>query len=230
MKSFKNMWFAGFDPGGESQFGWCLVEASTELPLSILRSGISSNAAEAVNCALRELPSGGTLIAAGIDSPLFWLPAGDREADRIIRRAIKKLGASAPAGTVQHVNSLRGACLVQGALTAMLLKAAIPSVNITEAHPKALLWLIGVATKRQPVKSVTMRDLSEFFSFRSGDLSEHERDAALAALGSWAMTVKAAGWEDLFIHEHQPFAPISPIAYWMPSMLPEPSSPPDPAR
>ena len=217
------MWLAGFDPGGESQFGWCVVEASGELPLSLHRTGVASNAAEAVNCVLKEVPSESTLIAAGIDSPLFWLPDGDRNADRVIRNEIKKLGASSPAGTVQHVNSLRGACLVQGVLAAMLLRAAIPSINITEAHPKALLWLIGVATERQPVKSVTMRELSEFFSFRSCDLSEHERDAALAALGAWAMTIKASGWEDLFALERQPFAPISPVAYWMPSMPPNPA-------
>lgn len=217
------MWLAGFDPGGERQFGWCVVEASTELPLSLHSTGVASNAAEAVNCVLKEIPSQNTLIAAGIDSPLFWSPDGDRNADRVIRNEIKNLGASAPSGTVQHVNSLRGACLVQGALTAKLIRAAIPSINITEAHPKALLWLIGVATKRQPVKSVTMRELSEVIAFSRSDLSEHERDAALAALGAWAMTVKASGWEDLFALESKPFVPVPPVAYWMPSMPPNPA-------
>lgn len=212
------MWLAGFDPGGERQFGWCVVKASQELPLSLHSTGVASNAAEAVNCALKMIPSQGTLIAAGIDSPLFWSPDGDRNADRVTRNEIKKLGASAPAGTVQHVNSLRGACLVQGVLAAKLLRSAIPSILITEAHPKALLWLIGAATKRQPVKSVTMRELSEFIAFSRSDLSEHERDAALAALGAWAMMVKASGWEDLFALESQPFVPVSPVAYWMPSM------------
>lgn len=217
------MWLAGFDPGGESQFGWCVVEASAKLPLSLHRTGVASNAAEAVRCVLKEVPSRSTLIAAGIDSPLFWLPNGDRNADRVIRNEIRKRGASAPSGTVQHVNSLRGACLVQGVLAAMLLRATTRSINITEAHPKALLWLIGVCNRSLPVKSVTMCELSEFFSFLSGNLSEHERDAALAALGAWAMTVKAPGWEDLFALELQPFAPISPVAYWMPSIPPNPA-------
>lgn len=216
------MWLAGLDPGGESQFGWCVVKASAERPLLLHRTGVASNAAEAVNCVLKEVPSESTLIAAGIDSPLFWLGDGDRNVDHVIRNEIKRRGASAPAGTVQHVNSLRGACLVQGVLAANLLRMAIPSINITEAHPKALLWLIGVATEHQPVKSVTMRELSEFFSFRSSDISEHERDAALAALGAWAMTVNATGWVDIFALERQPFVPVSPVAYWMPSMQPNP--------
>jgi len=216
------MWLAGFDPGGEGQFGWCVAEASTELPLSLRKAGVASNAAEAVNCVLQEIPPLATLTAAGIDSPLFWLPSGDRNADRVIRNEIKKLGASAPSGTVQHVNSLRGACLVQGVLAADLLRAAIPSISVTEAHPKALLWLIGVATKRRPVKSVSMRELSEFIVCSRDDLSEHERDAALAALGAWAMTVRAHGWRDLFALENQPFVPVSPVAYWMPSGLPSP--------
>ena len=213
------MWLAGFDPGGAEQFGWCVVEATPELPLTPYMTGIASHAAEAVDCVLKAVPSQSTLIAAGIDCPLFWSIDGDRNADRVVRREIKRLGASAPGGTVQHVNSLRGACLAQGLIATKLLQAAVPSIRVTEAHPKALLWLLGLATRQKPVKSITMRDLSEFFSTTPGGYTEHERDAVLASLGAWAMMKKASGWEDLFEFENQPFVPVPPVAYWMPSLL-----------
>lgn len=212
------MWLAGFDPGGAEQFGWCVAEATPVLPLTLRMTGIASNAAEAVDGVLRVVPSQSTLTAAGIDSPLFWSIDGDRNADRVVRDKIKRLGASAPSGTVQHVNSLRGACLAQGLIAAKLLQAAVPSICVTEAHPKALLWLLGIATRQRPVKSITMRDLSEFFLSPPGDYTEHERDAALATLGAWAMMGNASGWEDLFEHENQPFVPVPPVAYWMPRL------------
>ena len=216
------MWIAGFDPGGKGNFGWCVVEASDRLPLFLRRSGIESNAADAVGRVLQAVPRSESLIAAGIDSPLFWSATGDRNADRVIRKQIAELGATASSGTVQHVNSLKGACLVQGVLAAYLLRQALPSIRITESHPKALLWLVHVAAATRPVSSISMRALGNLIRCDAEGLSEHERDAALGAVGAWAMIVKPAGWRDLSRDESHPFMPVPPVEYWMPQNAAEP--------
>lgn len=223
------MWLAGFDPGGKSSFGWCVAEATEDLPLTIRQIGVASGAAEAVDCARNAIPSGSTIAAAGIDSPLFWRLDGDRAADGLVRTEINNLGAPTAWGTVQHVNSLRGACLVQGMLAAVLLRKNFSSIEITEAHPKAMLWLLGVATKRQSAGSVTMREISKYVADGREDLSEHERDAALATLGAWAMKLRRSDWEDLYLREGEgnTFCPVSPVAYWMPIISDDSCDPPD---
>lgn len=215
------MWLLGLDPGGDGRFGWCVAEARDGSRPSVRGLGVTSDARAAITSALRALPRPDALVGAGIDSPLFWSHAGDRNADRLIRRQIRKLGARAPAGTVQHVNSLRGACLVQGVLAAHLLRKATPSVRITEAHPKALLWLIGAASAVRSVRSISLAEVRAFIESETDRLSEHERDAALAAASAWAMMVAPHGWRDLALDEPEPFVPVPPVEYWMP----EPSRP-----
>lgn len=212
------MWLAGFDPGGKGQFGWCLVEATAKLPLAVRNAGVESHAAAAVDCALSATRTTSAIDAAGIDSPLFWSCTGDRNADLVIRRQIRQLGATAASGTVQHINSLRGACLAQGILTAHLLRREAPQIRITESHPKALLWLMEAATASRPPVSVAMNNLSAFLQCETEGLSEHERDAALGALGAWAMITRPRGWRDLLLDEDAPFVPISPVEYWMPTI------------
>ena len=51
-----------------------------------------------------------------------------------------------PSGTVQQLNSLRGAALVQGLVAAMLLSQRVHGLPITETHPKAVLWLLRIAS------------------------------------------------------------------------------------
>ena len=210
------MWYVGFDPGGEGQFGWCVVQASDGIPpLRVQDSGEADHAAAAVSAALRDIDP--THIAGiGIDSPLFWSSKGDRQVDKIVRSAIRQRGAPNVGGTVQNVNSLRGACLVQGIWAARLVRDAAPSVPITESHPKALLWLIRVASGKNRVASIEMRDLDSFLTCQARDYSDHERDAALGALAAWAMVSRLNGWRDLFLEEISPFVPVSPVGYWMP--------------
>jgi hypothetical protein len=72
--------------------------------------------------------------------PMWWPsgPSGDRRADQWIRKQYQ-IGSR----TVQTTNSLRGACLVQGALFAERARQLFPAVPITEAHPKAVLQALG---------------------------------------------------------------------------------------
>ena len=76
---------------------------------------------------------------------------------------------------LREINSLRGACLVQGALVAYLLHKRFPYITITESHPKALLYLMGIASKKMNPLNVSLEDLSEYIDCDQS-CDEHERD------------------------------------------------------
>jgi len=198
--------YIGIDPGGQKAFGWCIMEADTsELLFEIVKSGACSGVPEAMSAiekACRNQP-----IGAGIDAPLYWAKSGDRLSDRKIRKAVVKAGFSP--GTVNHVNSLRGACLVQGILSAVALSEKWPGIVVTESHPKALLavW---------PEANEFVRQFNFF--------SDHERDAALGAYSAFSHHRKWDGWHDFIDLENDIFVPSGgEIAYWFP-VLEKPSS------
>lgn len=187
----------GLDPGGAGNFGWCIAAHSDRLPVA-LASGLSDSAPQAIASALDEIPAGGVLVAAGIDAPLFWSRTGNRAADHRVREALRGTGAPYRSGTVQNLNSLRGACLVQGMLAGLELRERFPTLPITEAHPKALRWL-----------------LPEVATITAG--SEHERDAMLAVVSAWAVLKQFSDWSDLLAGEPDAYSPIRPpLVYWMP--------------
>ena len=210
--------YVGFDPGGLGNFGWCVAEATDAQSLCVLESHDENNAKSATDAVLGLTKTKtAKIIAIGIDSPLFWSSEGDRVVDRDVRGAIKRKHCPTLGGTVQNVNSLRGACLAQGILAAHLMREAFPEVQITESHPKALLWLLGLATPDVPVDSIKAKDLHAFVTFPSnGDVSEHQRDAALGAYAAWAMASPCDRWTNLFTREPWPFVPVPPVGYWMP--------------
>jgi hypothetical protein len=112
--------------------------------------------------------------------------------------------AGGQSGTVSHVNSLRGACLVQGVLIARLSRERWPEVPITESHPKALLRL-----------SAQAREFAAGSDLQS--IGEHGRDAALGAYAAHAMVAQSEGWHNLVTQERAPFFPGgSNVAYWFP--------------
>lgn len=76
------VWLVGLDPGGADQFGWCVAEASNVLPLVVHQSGVASHARGATKAALAAIGSA-HVGAVGIDSPLFWIPNGDRRVDKM---------------------------------------------------------------------------------------------------------------------------------------------------
>ena len=91
-----------------------------------------------------------------------------------------------------------------------------PGIRLTATHPKALLWLIRVASQRRRVADVEIKHLVSFIACDIARLSEHERDAGLGAFAALAMMEGAVGWKDLVIDESDPFVPIPPVEYWMP--------------
>lgn len=208
----------GLDPGGIDAFGWCVCEFTEELPLHVVDQGIESSAHDAVASAVA-CADGSEVIAAGIDSPLCWVQHGDRRADQLVRRAIAAAGCRTPWGTVQIVNALRGACLVQGILALRALRIRFPRIIVSEAHPKALLWLLGAANANRRVPEVGPQHLATLVFDRSPN--EHERDAALGALSAWAALVQPTGWSDLLQLETDAFFPAGSAVYYMPLQLPE---------
>jgi hypothetical protein len=209
----------GFDPGGVSQFGWAILECSKVLPLRVRASGVANNAQQAVGATLAELHARDHVMAAGIDSPLYWTPTGERESDRRIRDIIRRAGArSAAGGTIQHPNCLQGACVVQGPIAALLLRSRMLGLPLTESHPKALLWALGLASESRRPKTIFLSDLSHLAGGSSGG-TEHERDAVLGGFAAWSMVVRAEGWTDFISMEREPlFFTTEPVAYWFPSV------------
>lgn len=193
--------FIGIDPGGIKSFGWCVMD--TDFPkLSVARivKGTCSHILEAIHkidqCCEKQP------IGAGIDAPLYWARNGERKSDIIIRKAVTLAGGNP--STVNHVNSLRGACLVQGVLSAVALSEKWPQIAITESHPKALLFIWPKA--------------SEFVS-QFKFTTDHERDAALGAYAAFAFLSQWSEWVDLIKIEEHPFVPSGgKIAYWFPKI------------
>jgi hypothetical protein len=101
-------------------------------------------------------------------------------------------------------------------MAAHLLRRELPQIRITESHPKALLWLLRVASVERPTAHVDISHLRDLIESESPHLSEHERDAALGAVAAWAMMSERGGWRDLYREEEDAFAPVSPVEYWMP--------------
>lgn len=193
------MRFVGFDPGGKHAFGWAVLQ-STASGLELIGNGICSSAPEAVNSAHQV--SGIEPSGFATDAPLFWVASGDRRADCVVRKLV--CSANGRSGTVGHINSLRGACLVQGIQVTRLASARWPNAKVTEAHPKALRLLDRAAR-------------SFLDRIDSGSLTEHERDAAIAAYTAAAFVIQADGWHDLALQEHDPFFPSgAKAAYWFP--------------
>jgi len=206
--------YLGFDPGGAGAFGWAVV-SGLKWPLELSGRGVADHAEGAFGAAM---DCAGTKIeAVGIDAPLFWVAAGDRRVDQIVRRAVTRLGCFG--GTVQSVNSLRGACLIQGMLVGMMCQSkAGDQILLTESHPKALLWLLGKASGGRAVGEVALHDLNDYVvGGRVQGASDHERDAALGAVAAFAMKSRFTGWRDLSVSETNAMTPLSPPpGYWMP--------------
>ena len=211
--------FLGFDPGEKKdkktkapRFGWSICKDGTEKPI-LWRSGVAGYAQKALEQVKNNLPRNACIRASGIDGPLFWLYGWDRQADLAIRRELKEKGDQTT--SVQHVNSLAGACVAQGILMAELLHKEF-CAPITESHPKALLSLLETCRS-------DMGKLVEEAQDIHGPGKEDREDAILAAYAAWSMHHQFPNWKDLLAEEcPKPFFPFpkhSPemeLRYWMP--------------
>ena len=156
------MWI-GVDPGGKDAFGLAILNDDGRFSTHCF--SCADKAIKAIKH-LGERPTG-----IGIDAPMWWSsgPSGDRRADRWIRKQYQ-IGS----GTIQTANSLRGACLVQGALFAERARQLFPAVPITEAHPKAVLLALGYAWP----------EFCSAFSIKGIEENKHRQDALVSAVAA----------------------------------------------
>ena len=202
-------WF-GADPGGTAKFGVALP-----YPDGSFKSAVVSCAEEAIEWLAK---TGASIEAAGIDAPLWWSSGrtGYRKSDQRIRNGCDGLGS-----TVLSLNSLWGAALVQGVMTAILLRERFREVSITECHPKALLKAWGI----DPTDlDASWKKARESFALADGpSRSDHERDALIAAAA--AREGAAGRWRCDLAKKRCAFeqdpdrVPWGPVSYWWPKEL-----------
>ena len=193
------LYYIGFDPGGDKAFGWSIV-GHLGSEFTVVAAGTCSSAQRALTEVTAACPHAPHAVA--IDAPLFWSTKGDRNADRVVRKMVCAQGGHS--GTVSHVNSLRGACLVQGVLVARMATELWPETKVSEAQPKALL---AVSTSTQAF----LKSLS------SNAKTEHERDATIAAYTAQMFADASPGWHNLALLEQDIYHPVgSHVAYWFP--------------
>ena len=228
--------FLGFDPGGQGNFGWSICHEVNGVlqPPAQCQTGVANDALDALNRVKCHVPKNAIVCAAGIDAPLFWGEAGNRQIEPIIRKALKaaKFPSNRLGGTVQEVNSLQGACLAQGLILADLLHhdRDLPDLMISECHPKALAYLLNRAGQYYdetaamameliaPLadgnqRATTLWDRFEFITRGP----EHERDATLSAISGWAGHRDQPHWQNLYLREPNPRRPFGTcVSFWMP--------------
>ena len=204
----------GFDPGGKGNFGWSICEVVGGNLQSRVETGLANDAWDAINKiekAIKAISDNSTVLAAGIDAPLFWSRTGNRRADTVLRKALKDIQFPTPSGTVQAINSLRGACVVQGPLLVRHLSDRWDP-SISESHPKALDHLLHRAERPE-------HDMVDMVDRLTAGLADHQRDATLSAVSAWAAIhhKNLRGWQNLYNLECCPIRPFDiPVSYWMP--------------
>ena len=235
-----NGFILGFDPGGAGHFGWSICETvDGELqPPTKDRVGLANDACHAMDQVQRALPDNPTVLAAGIDAPLFWSKTGGRTVDDVLRQTLKnnRFPESKVHGTVQTANSLRGACIVQGLLLAKYLSETSWCLTITESHPRVLCHLLHHMGQQNMIKLLT-EGLADYTQGATRCLcgceeakkppaspTDHKRDATLSAISAWAAAWTAIyqtlpNWQNIFDEDKEPhrIMPFDiPISYWMP--------------
>ncbi len=239
----------GFDPGGKGNsprgkgnFGWSICNQVDGVlqPPKITDLAIDAwDAIGQVKKALKSLDATPNVLAAGIDAPLLWSKKGNREVDDVLEKVLE--GAEFPAPKnggrrVQAVNSLRGACVVQGALLAKYLRDTWNQLLITESHPKALCHLLCYTKERAMVKRLT-EGVADYKQYATrclcgcgeadkpkASLADHKRDATLSAISAWAaIQPNLPNWRNLYDDVKKPdrIKPFNiPVSYWMPTRNP----------
>jgi predicted nuclease with RNAse H fold len=162
------MAYYGFDPGGENSFGVAVIQENGHSKCYTVSSALQ---------AFQKIEA--RPIGVGIDAPLWWSKSvgGGRYCDEWIRKTY-----GIPAGSVQSVNSLRGAAIAQGLLLGDMITKSYPGCMLTESNPKAVVIAMDVG----------FDDFLRMNVRTANYTNDHERDALVAALsaklgmnGSW---------------------------------------------
>lgn len=162
--------WVGVDPGGIDCFGLAKLDSN-----GLFEAKCFLCAEDALKGLVAE-PAG-----IGIDTPLWWSSgrSAGRKADSWLRRRYgNRVGKS-----VLQINSLSGACLIQGIMFAEQARQRFPNVPITEVHPKVLI----LSNNCELDLDIEWRRFCSLFRIRpkaSDVLNEHERDAVVAAVAA----------------------------------------------
>lgn len=232
--------FLGFDPGGKNAFGWCVCKEVGD-GLERLAFDLADHAEDAVTQVNRAIESCSNvrIPAAGIDAPLLvHRRKGNRSIDQNLRDALtRKRFPGSVSGTVQEVNSLRGAATLQGGLLVMQL-VGMPwahDTKITESHPTAFRYLLSHAGQDNLVKTAncltkdlitctrTHKSKKEEDDCTTCEQDSHKVDATLCAIAAWAATKSSSksNWCDLYKRANA-LIPLfqlpesTRLSYWMP--------------
>jgi predicted nuclease with RNAse H fold len=134
-------WF-GADPGGTRKGKPCFGVAWLRK-----NGSFETSATDCAHSALRWIQKHSVVpLAIGIDCPLWWssMKSGERQVDVLLRRKYRDHGIGS---SVQALNSLPGAVLVQGMMLAGEARKHWKDVKITETHPRALLKAMHLTTE-----------------------------------------------------------------------------------
>jgi predicted nuclease with RNAse H fold len=168
--SEKSIWI-GCDPGGKNSFGIAVIDSNRGITTKTV--GFVQEAREVILDACRGEEK--HVKGLGVDAPLWWSsgPSADRRADQRIRNKYRPIGVKP--GSVQAVNSLRGAAIAQGLLIVAELRKEFPVLKVTESNPKVQIQILGDGK------------VQRYFSAIDPEYkvaSEHERDALVAAIAA----------------------------------------------
>ena len=207
----------GFDPGGIGEggrFGWSVCQAD-KYGLRCLKTGLAIDARDALCQVDNEMAGNQEVLAAGIDAPMFWGFRGYRVIDRKIQQVLKD--NCKPSETVIHVNSLRGACSVQGVLLGKYLHETYPDLQITETHPTALRYLLKVCGKSGELEKIIEQVIEKFRTNEDAALKSEKLKKLMIKLNKDKRDVLKPGEFKKTIEKryaHQRDAAISAYAAW----------------
>lgn len=163
----------GYDPGGNSSHGVAFFSYENG---RLINSKIAT--LKTANDVMEEAGRVKDLIAVGIDTLTCWStgPSGWRPADRRLRNCYKHIKKS-----VISANSLRCSMGLNGMSVLIALREAMPSLIVSETHPKVLYNALVSEKYDYSSNSDAMdRYLSEALSTEITTNNDHEWDATLS--------------------------------------------------
>jgi hypothetical protein len=169
---------AGYDPGGNGCHGVALLTVSKGLPVKIT-ADLVSNAEDAIEF----FEQHGPIFAIGVDTLTCWSTGagGWRPADRWLRQNYP--GAR---NSVVTPNGLFGSMGLNGMAVLIAMRAADPSLWISETHPKVLHWHLTKTRYDYESNANEMHALLQSsWSVSASATCEHEWDAAISALAAY---------------------------------------------
>jgi hypothetical protein len=174
--------FLGYDPGGQDRNGVAAAQISENHSIETLDAAVVRDAAEV----LKWFSQYDKAACLGVDTLLAWSLTGGRDCDDWLRQTYKgRVGRSA----VIAQNTLYSAMTLNGAMVAMEMKKARPSLMLCESHPK-----LQRAANLLPASVVE----------RSAQLNDHAFDALVAAwcasrwhFHAWSLDLYQVGEDNL---------------------------------